>query len=325
MAARSGAQPGGGFSNGQVLLLATAIVLPGIAPAYFGWLTGLLAIPVFCLLGMHGTARGSILVRNALLLAAIAALLLKLLGTLFFALTLIPLGYSFHRSAAAGHNEWKTVFTGCLYLGASWVLLWAVYGTVEGVHPYRHLLELIDSGFAQSYEYYRAQTDVPPESLLYFEQAVTQTRRLVPLLLPGLLCCIVVLTVWVNLMGGIRLLSRLKPGSLPWKKFSQWRLPDWLIWPAIGAGILLLVADGEGAVTMALSLVLVCGLFYFFQGLAVFICLLDRWNVPTALRLVFYGMLIVQSYGLLIIALLGLADVWIDFRRRANIDTQLGN
>ena len=124
MAAHGGAQPGGGFSNGQVLLLATAIVLPGIAPAYFGWLTGLLAIPVFCLLGLHGTARGSILVRNALLLAAMAALLLKLLGTLLFALNLILLGYSFHRSAAVGSNEWKTVFTGCLYLGASWVLLW---------------------------------------------------------------------------------------------------------------------------------------------------------------------------------------------------------
>lgn len=325
MAARGGAQPGGGFSNGQVLLLATAIVLPGIAPAYFGWLTGLLAIPVFYMLAMHGTAMGSILVRNALLLAAIAALLLKLLGTLLFALTLIPLGYSFHRSAAAGNNEWKTVFTGCLYLGASWVLLWTSYGTVEGVQPYQHLLELIDSGFAQSYEYYRAQTDVPPESLLYFEQAVTRTRQLVPLLLPGLLCCIVVLTVWVNLMGGIRLLRRLKPGYVPWKKFSQWRLPDWLIWPAIGAGVLLLVADGAGAVTMALSLVLVCGLFYFFQGLAVFISLLDRWKVPPALRLVFYGMLIVQSYGLLIIALLGLADVWIDFRRRANSNTQPGN
>lgn len=325
MAAHGEAQPGGGFNNGQVLLLATAVVLPGIAPTYFGWLTGLLAIPAFCLLAMHGTSRGSILIRNAFLLAAVAALLFKLLGTLFFALTLIPLGYSFNRSAAGGDREWKTVFKGCLYLGACWLLLGTGYGTAEGVQPYQHLLELIDNGFAQSYEYYRAQTDVSPESLLYFEQAITETRRLVPLLLPGLLSSIVVFTVWVNLMGGIILLSRLKPGYLPWKKFSQWRLPDWLIWPAIGAGILLLLADADGAVTMALSLVLVCGLLYFFQGLAVFIHLLDRWKVPLALRLVFYGMLIVQSYGLLLIALLGLADVWIDFRRRANTNTQLGN
>jgi hypothetical protein len=323
MAARGSAQPGG-FSNGQVLLLATAIVLPGIAPAYFGWLTGLLAIPVFCLLGMYGVGRGSILIRNALLLAGVAALLLKLIGTLLFALTVIPLGYSFNRSAAAGDNEWNTVFKGCLYLGACWLLFWTAYGVVEGVQPYQHLLEQIDNGFAETYEYYRTQADQPAEKLVYLEQAVSEVRRLVPHLLPGLLGGIVVLTVWVNLMGGISLLGRLKPGYLPWKKYSQWRLPDWLVWPTIGVAILLL-AGKDGAYTVALSLVLICGLLYFFQGLAVFIHLLDRWKVPQVLRIIFYGMLIVQSYGLLLLAMLGLADVWIDFRRRENTNTQLGN
>lgn len=322
MAARGSAQPGGGFFNGQVLLLATAIVLPGIAPAYFGWLSGLLAIPVFCLLGMHGVGRGSILIRNALLLAGVAALLLKLTGPLLFALTIIPLGYSFNRSAAASDSEWQTMFKGCLYLGAAWLLFWTAYGAVEGVQPYQHLLELIDTGFAETYDYYRKQAGQPAETLFYLEQAVTETRRLVPHLLPGLLGCMVVLTVWVNLMGGISLLGRLKPGYLPWQKYSQWRLPDWLVWPAIGVAILLLAG---GADTVAFSLALLCGLLYFFQGLAVFIHLLERWKVPQALRIVFYGMLIVQSYGLLLIAMLGLADVWIDFRRRENTNTQLGN
>ncbi|MHB8789790.1 MAG: DUF2232 domain-containing protein [Desulfobulbaceae bacterium] len=324
MAAQDRAQPGGGFRNGQVLLLATALVLPGIAPALFGWLTGLLAIPVFCLLAVHGVNRGSILIRNGLLLAGGAALLLKLIGTLLFALTLIPLGYSFNRSAAAGDSEWNTVFKGCLYLGICWLLFWTAFGMAEGVHPYQHLLEMIDAGLVQTYEQYRSQSDQQAETLLYLEQAVAETRRLVPLLLPGLLGSIVVLTVWINLRGGITLLNRLKPGYLPWRKYSQWRLPDWLVWPTIGAVVLLLFG-GEGTDTVAFSLVLVCGLLYFFQGLAILIHLLDRWKVPLALRLLFYGMLVVQSYGLLVLALLGLADVWIDFRRRDTTTTQLGN
>ncbi|HBI14250.1 MAG TPA: hypothetical protein DDY20_01815 [Desulfobulbaceae bacterium] len=324
MAARGSAQPGGGFINGQVLLLATAFVLPGIAPAYFGWLSGLLAIPVFCLLGVHGVRRGGILIRNALLLAAVAALLFKLIGTLLFALTIIPLGYSFHRSAAAGDSEWNTVGKGCLLLGACWLLFWTVYGAVEGVQPYQQLLQMIDDGFAQSYEYYRAQAGQKAETLLYLEQAVAETRRLVPHLLPGLLGCIVIFTVWVNLMGGISLLGRLKPGQLPWKKFSGWRLPDWLVWPTIGA-MLLLLAGGDEIATVAFSLVLTCGLLYFFQGLGVFMHLLDRWKVPLALRVLFYGMLILQSYGLLLLSLLGLADVWVDFRRRAAPRPEAGN
>ena len=324
MAAQGEAQPGGSFSSSQVLLLATAIVLPGIAPTYLGWLTGLLAIPVFCMLAMHGSRRGSILIRNTFLLAGGAALLFKLTGTLLFALTLVPLGYSFNRSATAGDHEWKTVFKGCLYLGGSWLLLWTTYGAVEGVQPYQHLLELIDSSFVQSYEYYRAQADQPAESLLYLEQTLNVTRRVVPLLLPGLLAGMVVFTAWINLMGGIILLNRLKPGYLPWKQFSQWRLPDWLVWPAISAGVMLLAAR-ESMGTVALSLVIVCGLLYFFQGLAVFIHLLNKWQVPLALRIFFYGMLIVQSFGLLLLALLGLADVWINFRRPETTNTQLGN
>lgn len=324
MAARTGAQPGGGFGNSQVLLLAAAMILPGIAPAYFGWLGGFLAIPVFCLLALHGAARGAILIRNAVLLAGAAALIFKQLGSLLFALTLFPLGYSFFRSAAAGDEEWKTVGSGSLYLGASWLLFWMVYGTLEGVNPYQHLLELIDAGFAQSYEFYRAKADLPAETLLYLEQAVRETRLLVPLILPGLLCSTVIVTAWVNLLAGMSLLNRLRPGSQPWRRFSEWRLPDWLVWPAIAGGTLLLLG-GDKTGTVALGVVLVCGLLYFFQGLAVFIHLLSRWRVPLALRLVFYGMLIVQSYGLLLLAILGLADVWLDFRKREMTNTQQGN
>ena len=324
MAASGDAQPGGGLARGQTLLLAAAIVLPGIAPAFFGWLGGLLAIPVFCLLSLYGTGRGSVMVRNAVLLAAVVALLLKLATTLLFALTIIPLGYSLHRSMAAGDKEWKTVFQGCLFLGASWLLFWAVYGLVEGVNPYTRLLELIDTSFVQTYDYYRTKAGLPADALLYMEQAVSETRKLTPHLLPGLLCGIILVTVLINLLGGIRLLDRLRPGCTPWKKFSQWRLPDWLVWLVIAGGVLLLVGSGKTGI-VAISLLLVSGLLYFFQGLAVAIHLLDRWAVPLALRLIFYVFLIVQSYGMLLLALLGLADVWIDFRRQENTNTQLGN
>ncbi|MHB1349339.1 MAG: DUF2232 domain-containing protein [Desulfobulbaceae bacterium] len=322
--ARGSGRFGDGLTNSQVLLLAAAIVLPGLAPTMFGWLTGLLAIPVFAILVLHGTARGSILIRNGVLIACGAALFLKLFGSLLFALTLIPLGYSFQRSAATGTGEWKTVLHGALYLGAGWLLFWMVYGTVEGVQPYQHLLKLIDDGFAQTYEYYREQGNLPADRQLYLEQAVNETRRLVPLLLPGVLCGTVILTVWLNLMGGIYLLNRVRPGHLHWKEFSRWRLPDWLVWPAIGAGILLLIG-GKGSATLALTLVQVCGLLYFFQGLAVFIHLLERWKIPRTLRLLFYVMLIVQSYGLLLLAILGLADVWVDFRRRTEPPAQAGD
>lgn len=320
MAARDSARPGGGLNAVQTLLLAAAMILPGLAPAYFGWSGGLLAIPVFVLLVLRGAGSGGIVVRNAVLLAGLAALPLKQLASLLFALTFLPVGYGFFRSAARGDSEWRAVARGCLYLGAGWMLFWMVYGAVDGENPYRHLLALIDAGLAQTYEFYRSRTDLPAETMLYLEQAVRETRQLVPLMLPGLLCGSVLVTVMVNLLAGIALVNRLQPGALPWRQFSEWRLPDWLVWPVIGGGALLVIGT-EGVATLAISVLLVCGMLYLFQGLAVFMQLLARWQVPLALRMFFYVMLIVQSYGLVLLALLGLADVWFDFRRRNEINT----
>ena len=51
-----------------------------------------------------------------------------------------------------------------------------------------------------------------------------------------------------------------------------------------------------------------------FQGLAVFIHLLGRWKVPAYLRVLLYVMLVIQSYGLVLITLLGIGDTWMNLR-----------
>ena len=71
-------------------------------------------------------------------------------------------------------------------------------------------------------------------------------------------------------------------------------------------------------INAGLSLLIVSGLLYFFQGLAVFVHFVDRWKIPVYLKVAIYGILILQSYGLLLLSILGIADVWIDFRKRQN-------
>jgi uncharacterized protein YybS (DUF2232 family) len=59
----------------------------------------------------------------------------------------------------------------------------------------------------------------------------------------------------------------------------------------------------------------ITGTLYFFQGLAVFVALLERWRTPTFLRVLLYVVFILQSYGMLMLTILGLSDVWFNFRR----------
>ena len=324
MEAQGSASQGGRLFNGLTILLASAFLLPGLAPSLFGWISGLISIPIFWLLNVYGLKRGTIIIRNSAILAAVVGVFSNLLPSVLFSLTLVPLGYSFNKSATIKENEITTCGKGVVILSLTWVVFWIGYGTVEGVNLYSYLLELLDAGFAQTYDLYRENSDVPAQTLLNLEGAVTEIRLLIPRILPGILVCTVLLTVWINLVGSISLLERIKPGQLPWKKFKNWRLPERLVWLPIVASIALIVGQGEIKST-GLSLIIISALLYFFQGFAVLIHFIDKWKVPLYLKIAIYGILILQSYGLLLLSVIGIADVWIDFRRRRNSNDETVN
>ncbi|NOX80841.1 MAG: DUF2232 domain-containing protein [Deltaproteobacteria bacterium] len=315
MTAQWSAQSGGRFFNGPTILLAAAFLLPALIPGLFGWISGMMAIPVFYFLKVDGERQGGIEIRNSILLAGAGALVLQQLPVMLFSLTLIPLAYSLNRSAAAGDSEVRTGARGVIILGASWFVFWAVYGTIVGINPYTHLLKTLDSGFAQVYEIYSKNGNLPADTLLNLEQVIHELRRLIPIILPGMLACSVMMTVWMNMVGANSLLQRLRPELAPWRKYSHWRLPDRIVWLPIVAGVALTI--GSGIVkNAALWILLVSALLYFFQGLAVLIHLLDKWKVPLYIRILIYGIIVLQGYGLFVLVITGVADVWIDFRHR---------
>lgn len=320
MAAAQSAQPNKHLLNIQTIILAAALLLPGFAPSLFGWLSVLLATPIFCLLCLNGQKKGTLLIRNGVVLAVAVAVILKLVPSLLFSLTLVPLGYSFSKSYGNRDTEIQAGTRGIIVLAATWVIFWIVYGTIQGINPYQHLLEILDTGFAQTYDYYMKNSDLPAENILQLEQAVSELRGIIPMILPGILFCTVLVTVWINLILSATVLAKIQPDNLPWQKYSQWRLPDKLVWVFIVAGIFLLMGQGRLS-QAAIGTILVTSLLYFFQGLAVFVHMLEKWNVPTYVRILIYGILIIQSYGLILLTIVGLADVWLNFRRTRSINT----
>ena len=237
---------------------------------------------------------------------------------------MVPLGYSFNRSYENRSNEAQTGGQGILILAATWFVFWVAYGLTQNIQPYQQLLELLDTGFAQTYEYYRNNAEIPAETLVQLGFAVEELRRIIPTVLPGILLCTVVIAVWINLLLSASIIARLQPDKTPWKKYSQWRLPDKLVWVLIAAAVLLLLGM-EKTSQVATGMLLVTALLYFFQGLAVFIHLLEKWKIPVYLRVLIYLILILQSYGLIILMFAGLADVWFNFRRPQSSDNMDDN
>jgi uncharacterized protein YybS (DUF2232 family) len=75
----------------------------------------------------------------------------------------------------------------------------------------------------------------------------------------------------------------------------------------------------EGIAIAGMNLLILCGLIYLFQGLAIVAFFFRRKRVPVFFQWLFYALLFVPLYMLVmlvIIIALGLFDMWVDFRKR---------
>jgi len=97
--------------------------------------------------------------------------------------------------------------------------------------------------------------------------------------------------------------------------FENWKLPDALVWLVIIFGSAALFTKGF-YYKVGLNGIYVIGAFYLIQGLAVIHFMIKRMGMPWFIKTIFYVLILIQWYGLLIVTLIGLADVWFDFRSK---------
>jgi len=304
------------ISPRQFLLFSAFFFIPTVNPPLFGWLHGIAAIPVFYLLTVNGFKTGTTLLQRCLLVAGLGALLMHRLEVFLFSLTLIPLGYTLFKDSVEHKSAATSGGKGMVILGLTWLFFWGIYGAITGINPYKQLLEMLDFGFQQSLEFYMSKEAGLTQETVYNLQQVTQkVRETIPKLLPGLLAAVLIITVWFNMLFSNSLMGRLQKGNYPWGKYATWQLPEQLVWIPIAATTLMLVGQGYFQYTGG-WLLLISGLLYFFQGLSVCITLMERWNIPAYVRGILYFVLIIQSYGLILLAFLGLGDVWFNFREK---------
>ena len=297
-----------------MVILIAVFSLPAIHPNMTGWLSSLVPLPVFYYLIFFGREQGSIIIRNAILLSGGIALVFGSLPLLIFSLTLVPLGFVFFYAAKKKAPPAQAGFNGILVLGGAWLLFWAGLGIIEQINPYRELLVALDQGLSRAFSLYQEDSGLPAATLQNLETAVEQLKLFIPKILPALLFIGILYTVWMNQALGNWLLKKKNQSLAPWQDFKEWQLPDKLVWGLIyGAGALFFLSGPLN--TIGLNIVIVWGALYFLQGLAVLVSLLHKWSVPQPLRLLIYAFFVIQTFGLVLLSIIGLAEVWTDLRR----------
>lgn len=138
-------------------------------------------------------------------------------------------------------------------------------------------------------------------------------------MMPSLVSVFAIFAVVVNLVIGRRLIKNHHPFSHV-HNVARFRLPDVMVWAVIAAGVSFF-GDRYAAHTgwlslVALNCIIVLGALYFFQGLAVTVYLLQGIRFPLLRTLAYVAMIIFLQAASVMLVLLGVADVWVDFRLR---------
>lgn len=296
-----------------VFVSAVAIILPGKFWMYFGWMHMLLPLVAFYLLARFGEYTGKRVLVTACVLSVLGSALLGVLDSLLFAAVFLLSGYvlyrSFHNQDSPGLSGLKT----SLALGCGWILI--LFGSSLGsdVSVYGQLIQILDQGISEALVFYRQNDSVSAETLVMLETTLQQMKTIVPMILPAILGSLMLFITWFTMVTGNSIMNRIRVAS-PWPSYSYWQLPDKLIWGVIAMAILALLPVYLPKL-LAINSLIMLSMVYTFQGLSVVVFFMNKWNVPILLRSLFYVMVILQSFGTIILLFLGIADIWLDFRK----------
>jgi uncharacterized protein YybS (DUF2232 family) len=193
----------------------------------------------------------------------------------------------------------------------SLLLAAAFFWLVRGVDPHGVILKGINSSISQTALLYE-KSGLKGEELQTLQQGVKETGALIARIYPAIVLLGLGVIAGLNLLVLRRMTARLGL-TLPVGDLKKFKNPDHLIWFVIAAGFTLLLKNSVIS-TAAMNLLVVTLSLYFLQGLAIIQHFFDRFAVSRFFRVIFYVLLALQPYLAFAAALLGIFDLWGNFR-----------
>jgi uncharacterized protein YybS (DUF2232 family) len=292
----------GGITTLVLFLAYVSLPLFGMLPGLFTPLPGM----YYTVKSGKGVGIAVVLITAAVLaiIADSSALLLYLLQGGLISLALPHfLGRGYGAARAISYSVAAGLVCILFFAAAVWL--------VRGVDLHGEILKGINYSITQTASLYE-KSGLTGEELQTLQQGMKDAGALIGRVYPALVLVGIGAIAGLNLLVLARLAARLnKPLSIG--DFRKFRNPDQLIWVVIVAGFALLFKSAEVA-TAALNVLVVTLSLYALQGLAIITHLFGRFVVPRFVRVIFYVLLVLQPYLTVAVALLGIFDLWGNFR-----------
>jgi len=199
-------------------------------------------------------------------------------------------------------------------VGVTFALMVAVtiaFTIARGVDPHTLVRTEIEKSITQGLAAL-SSSGMPEKEVAALREGIADVQRVIVTVYPS------VILVWIAFVTGFNLLilSQIRerlPSPLELGRLAAFRNPDPLVWVLIGAGFALLL-DHPVVHGVALNVLIVVCTAYFVQGIAVVTGIFDRFSVAPIIRSILYFIVIVQPYLVIGLTILGIFDIWGDFR-----------
>ena len=294
----------------HIILFGLILTIPSLPSTLFGLVY--FFVPLVVLFYMYKWEHGFKYVLGGLVIATVASAVIGSLGTLLFTVTFIAPGYILAESAFREDSPVKSGLKATLSLIGCWLALLIAFTVITGVNPISDFINSLDQGIEETLTYYRQSDSADPETINLIEQSFYQMKVLFPKVMPSMIAGFAIISTWFTMISGNIIIRRFT-GYKPWINHQAWSLPAKLIWFFIGSAIISLLPLGSIRL-IGINALIILSILYFLQGFSIFVFFMYKWNIPLLLRAFLYGMVLFQSFGTILLLVIGVGDVWFDLR-----------
>jgi uncharacterized protein YybS (DUF2232 family) len=187
-----------------------------------------------------------------------------------------------------------------------------LFSLTTGSNLHAKVKEGVQASIVQTGAVYQ-KMGITGDDLKAMQSSMQQAGELIVTIYPALITVVLGTIAVMNLLVLALVALRLgQPFNLV-GDFKKYRNPEPLVWVLIIAGFGMLVPQ-EVVFHASRNLVIVVSTFYAVQGFAVMSHFFHKYQVPKWVRLIGYLLLIFQPFMVLAVAVLGVFDLWGDFR-----------
>lgn len=260
-----------------------------------------------------GLVEGIKLVGLSIIAVAVLAGLRGNYLSVFMAVEFGLLGLALSEFLRKGFTIGQTVFSGTALLVFLSLGLLFFLAVSKNLGPLEMVDQYLQEQLKGSMQVYK-NMGVPDENAVQFESYSKALVSLLSKVYPSLIFVTIGFAVWLNLVLAKPLLRRIGLKYPGLTGLDKWKAPDPLIWVVIVCGFALFLFSGT-VKFFALNVFIVAIAAYFFHGLAILLFFLNKYNAPVWLRGGAYLLILLQQIFALLLAMAGLFDQWIDFRK----------